>query len=97
MCFPQADGTWYVAGSNFGLPKHPAWSANLIANPDADVHHGRRLTAVRATLFTPDFTPDEAEAIWPTFEEQWPRYRDYEKTAQRGIRVFRLMPAMGYV
>ncbi len=23
MCFPQPDGTWYIAGSNFGRTEHP--------------------------------------------------------------------------
>jgi deazaflavin-dependent oxidoreductase (nitroreductase family) len=87
MCFPQADGTWYIAGSNFGLERHPAWSANLIANPDAEVHYRRTLHPVRATLLT----PAETEAIWPTLDQQWPHYRDYEKTAKRDIRVFRLV------
>ena len=27
------DGSWYVVGSNFGRENHPAWTANLIANP----------------------------------------------------------------
>ena len=27
MCFPQPDGTWYIAGSNFGLEPPPDWSA----------------------------------------------------------------------
>jgi deazaflavin-dependent oxidoreductase (nitroreductase family) len=86
MCFPRPDGTWFIAGSNFGLEKHPAWSANLIANPDAEIHYRRQLIPVRATLLS----PDETEATWPTLDEQWPAYRDYEKTAKRDIRVFRL-------
>ena len=35
--------------------------------------------------------PDETEAIWPRLERQWPGYRDYERTAHRGIRVFHLV------
>lgn len=86
MCFPRPDGVWYIVGSNFGLERHPAWSANLIANPDAEIHYHRRLVPVRATLLR----PDEAEAMWPELEVQWPHYRDYEKTARRDIRIFRL-------
>lgn len=88
MCFPRPDGSWFIAGSNFGLEKHPAWSANLIANPEAEVHYRRRLTPVRARLLD----PVEREATWPSLEEQWPHYRDYEKTAHRDIRVFHLVP-----
>lgn len=86
MCFPRPDGTWFIAGSNFGLETHPAWSANLLANPEAEIHFRRELIPVRATLLT----PAETEAVWPELERQWPHYRDYEKTAHRAIRVFRL-------
>jgi deazaflavin-dependent oxidoreductase (nitroreductase family) len=88
ICFPQADGSWYIVGSNFGLERHPAWTANLIANPDAEVHYRRTLVPVRATLLG----QPEADELWPRLEEQWPHYRDYEKTAKRDIRVFHLVP-----
>ena len=91
MCFPRDDGGWFVAGSNFGREQHPAWSANLIAHPDAEVHYRGRRTAVRARLLG----SEEAEATWPVLEEQWPRYRDYEKTAHRDIRIFALEPLTG--
>ena len=35
----------------------------------------------------------EADELWPVLEQQWPHYRDYEKTAKRDIRVFHLVPA----
>jgi deazaflavin-dependent oxidoreductase (nitroreductase family) len=87
MCFPRPDGSWYIAGSNFGLETHPAWSGNLIANPEAEIHFRRELIPVRATLLD----HGQTEAVWPELEEQWPHYRDYEKTAHRDIRVFRLV------
>jgi deazaflavin-dependent oxidoreductase (nitroreductase family) len=89
MCFPQPDGTWFIAGSNFGLGQHPAWSANLIAHPDAEIHYRRELIPVHATLLD----PAQTEAVWPLLDKQWPAYRDYEKTAGRDIRVFRLTRA----
>jgi len=88
MCFPRGGGGWFVAGSNFGREQHPAWSANLIAHPEAEVHYRGRTRAVRARLLD----PAEAEATWPVLEEQWPHYRDYEKTAHRDIRIFALDP-----
>lgn len=86
MCFPRPDGSIVIAGSNFGLEQHPAWSVNLFATPDAEVHFRGELIAVRAHLLS----PEDREAMWPILEEQWPHYRDYEKTAHRDIRVFRL-------
>lgn len=89
ICFPQPDGTWFIAGSNFGLEHHPAWTANLIANPDAEIHYRRELIPVRTHLLD----PVETEAAWPVLEEAWPGYRNYEKTALRGIRIFHLARA----
>ena len=88
MCFPRDDGGWFVAGSNFGREQHPAWTANLLANPEAEVHYRGRSTAVRARMLT----RAEAEQAWPVLERQWPHYRDYEKTAHRDIRIFVLQP-----
>ena len=89
MCFPRPDGSWLIAGSNFGLEKHPAWSGNLIAHPDAEIHYRRELIRVRAQLLS----QAETEKIWPVLDAQWPAYRDYEKTAGRSIRVFRMIRA----
>ena len=82
------DGSWYVGASNFGLEKHPAWSTNLIAHPEAEVHYRRTLYPVTARLLS----QPEADALWPRLEQQWPHYRDYEKTAHRSIRIFHLEP-----
>jgi len=89
ICFPQPDGTWFIAGSNFGLEHHPAWTANLIANPSAEIHYRRELIPVRTQLLS----DTETETTWPILEEAWPGYRDYELTAKRGIRIFRLTRA----
>lgn len=86
MCFPQDDGSWIIAGSNFGREEHPGWSANLLAHPQAHAHYRNELVAVTARLLS----QDEADELWPMLEHQWPRYRDYEKTAKRSIRVFSL-------
>src|SRR5260370_7844603 len=46
-----ADGDGYVVvGTNWGLPTHPGWSANLLADPAATIEiRGRRIPA-HATL-----------------------------------------------
>jgi deazaflavin-dependent oxidoreductase (nitroreductase family) len=87
MCFPQPDGSWFVAGSNFGRTGHPAWSANLLATPEAEVHYRREYVPVTARLLE----PTETEDVWPRLDRQWPGYRDYERTAKRAIRVFHLV------
>jgi deazaflavin-dependent oxidoreductase (nitroreductase family) len=82
------DGYWYVVGSNFGRDTHPAWTANLIANPDAEVSFDARSTPVRAHLL------DEAEKAeaWPRLVTFWPNYDVYTERSGRDLRVFRLEP-----
>lgn len=88
LCVPQDDGSFLVAGSNWAQPHHPAWTANLLAHPDAEVaYRGRRLR-VRAGLI-----PDaERAAAWPQFEAYLPGYRQYEAQSGRRVRIFRLTP-----
>lgn len=83
---PEPDGSWLVVGSNFGQPRHPAWTANLLAHPDATVVAQGRTHAVRAYLLT----GAERAAVWPRLTEVWPTYDVYAARSGRELRVFRL-------
>ena len=86
-CMP-ADGGWYVVGSNFGRDHHPAWTANLIATPEATVSFAGRTTEVVARLLS-----DEGRAeVWPRLVAVWPVYDTYVARADRDLRVFHLTP-----
>lgn len=77
-----------ITGSNFARAAHPAWTANLLANPDAAVSvHGVRVS-VRAT----PIADHEREEVWLTLEQNWPGYRGYERSSGRILRIFRLVP-----
>jgi deazaflavin-dependent oxidoreductase (nitroreductase family) len=84
---PEGDH-WYVVGSNFGRDSHPAWTANLIANPDAEVSFKARDTPVRAHLLT----AEEKAELWPRLVKFWPNYDVYTERSGRDLRVFRLDP-----
>lgn len=86
MCWPLDDGSFYVAGSNWGRPQHPAWTWNLLAHPEVEVMYRRRRSTAKAYLLE----GPERDLAWPVLEAQWPRYRDYELTAERSMRIFRL-------
>jgi deazaflavin-dependent oxidoreductase (nitroreductase family) len=88
MCWPQQDGSYLVSGSNWGREQHPAWTANLLAHPDAEIVVSRRHVPVHARLLD----GAEREDVWPILEAQWPGYRNYERRAGREIRIFRLEP-----
>src|SRR3954468_1019363 len=50
---PTEDG-FLVVGSNFGKEHHPAWTANLIANPEASVSYKGEDIPVVAHLLDAD-------------------------------------------
>jgi deazaflavin-dependent oxidoreductase (nitroreductase family) len=77
-----------VTGSNFARDIHPAWTANLLAEPQASVTVGGREIAVIATMIG----DEEREAVWAFIENQWPGYRGYERSSGRQLRIFRLEP-----
>ncbi len=81
---PVADG-WAVVGSNWGQEHHPAWTNNLLANPEAQVEIGGRTVPVRARLAE----GAERDAIYGRFEKLSPNYREYKDwSGGREIRVF---------
>ena len=89
MCWPRPDGSYLVAGSNWGHAHHPAWTANLLAHPQAEILFRRRRVAVSAELLTGEVR----ESAWAVLEAQWPDYRAYERVAAgREVRIFRLVP-----
>jgi deazaflavin-dependent oxidoreductase (nitroreductase family) len=77
-----------VTGSNFARDTHPAWTANLLNDPDAAVTVRGRRIEVRASLVP----AGEREATWVKLERNWPGYRGYERAAGRELRIFRLTP-----
>lgn len=84
----DGDG-FLVIGSNWGRHEQPAWSGNLLANPDAVVTAGGRRIRVTARLVT----GEERERDLAALLSMWPAYATYETRAGgRELRVFRLEP-----
>jgi deazaflavin-dependent oxidoreductase (nitroreductase family) len=80
-----ADGEdFVVAGSNWGQRHHPAWTANLRANPEAVLTLRDERIPVRARLAT----GAERARLWELLLAAWPAYRTYDERAGREIRVF---------
>lgn len=88
MYTPDGHGRAIVAGSNYGDQRHPAWTANLLAHPDAEITVRGRRMPVHATLIP----GDERDATWARIQRQWPGYRGYERSSGRTVRLFRLQP-----
>ncbi|MBD3940196.1 nitroreductase family deazaflavin-dependent oxidoreductase [Microbacterium sp. NEAU-LLC] len=88
MYTPDGHGRAIVAGTNFAGSRHPAWTSNLLAHPDAAITVRGRRMPVHATP-----VPDaERDLAWARIEAQWPGYRGYERESGRTVRLFRLQP-----
>ncbi|MGW2588864.1 nitroreductase family deazaflavin-dependent oxidoreductase [Streptomyces sp. NPDC001515] len=90
-CMPHtaADGGegWVLVGSNFGRPGHPAWTANLLAHPEAAVINWKgRDIPVAARLLA----GEERAGVWREALRFWPPYAAYQSRIDREIRLFRL-------
>ncbi|MFF2505084.1 nitroreductase family deazaflavin-dependent oxidoreductase [Streptomyces sp. NPDC058067] len=86
-CMPEEEaGTWLLIGSNFGRPGHPAWTANLLAHPDADINWKGEDVPVTARLLE----SAEREEAWAAALKFWPPYATYQARVEREIRLFRL-------
>lgn len=88
LLFARDGDSVIVVGSNFGQQHHPAWTGNLIANPQAAVIAGGKRVPVTATLLE----GDEAEAAYQGMIAVTPVYAEYRHRTDRAIRVFRLTP-----
>lgn len=89
LLYVERGGAYVVIGSNWGGEAHPAWSANLLAQPNANVVIGGRTVEVAGRLLT----GDERQEMWDAVAEYWPAYDRYAVRAEhREIRVFLLEP-----
>ncbi|WP_053141645.1 nitroreductase/quinone reductase family protein [Streptomyces ambofaciens] len=83
-----ASGTFTVMATNFGRPRHPAWSHHLLRNPLASVDWHGRTIAVRARLLT----DQEQQATRDRILARMPCFDDYARDCGRAVRVFTLVP-----
>ncbi|MCM6772091.1 nitroreductase family deazaflavin-dependent oxidoreductase [Nocardia sp. CDC159] len=84
---PDGPDTYLLVGSNWGRPKHPAWSANLNAADHAELHSGGERFKVRVRRLT---GPERA-AAWERAVAYWPGYTMEARLARpREFRLFEL-------
>jgi deazaflavin-dependent oxidoreductase (nitroreductase family) len=72
-----------VVASQGGMPTHPNWYHNLVANPNVTVQvKGDRFPAVARTA-----EGAERERLWKVMTAVWPNYDEYTKRTTRVIPV----------
>ena len=77
-----------IVASKGGAPTHPAWYANLVANPTVTVQlRGDTFAAVARTCDGP-----ERDRLWKIMTAVWPSYDEYATRTTRMIPVVGLEP-----
>jgi deazaflavin-dependent oxidoreductase (nitroreductase family) len=77
------DGNIAVFGSKGGMPTHPEWYLNIIANPNVSVEVGTETFEAKARVAE----GDERERIWTKQKKEFPGFADYEQRTTRQIPV----------
>lgn len=85
---PRKDGSYLLVGSNFARESHPAWTHNLIANPDAEILVRGEMKSVTAKLLE----GDERSEAWQEALAHWPSWSEYTTITDRTFRIFHLIP-----
>lgn len=87
LCVPH-EGSWLVAGSNWGGPTPPAWTFNLETAGEAVVEFKGVDHPITASLVE----GEERARLWQIMLRTWPNYAKYAARTPREIKVFRLTP-----
>jgi len=77
-----------VVASQGGLPKHPQWYHNLLAQPDTQIQIRAARRIVRARLAD----PQERARLWPLLLEAYADFGNYQAWTAREIPVMILQP-----
>ena len=79
-----------LVGTNFGQPRHPGWTANLLAHPEAVVEVGSARLRVTAVLVPEG---EQWQQQFARFVSVYPGYGNYlERRGTLTPRMFRLHP-----
>ncbi len=79
---PDGDRVLLVA-SQGGLPTHPQWYRNILANPEVTIQVGRRTRAMTAR----EATAEERAELWPRLVERYTDFASYQANTSRVIPV----------
>ncbi|PAY22490.1 nitroreductase [Dietzia natronolimnaea] len=79
---PDGDRVLLVA-SQGGLPRHPQWYLNILANPEVTIQVGRRTRAMTAR----EASVEERAALWPRLVERYADFASYQANTSRVIPV----------
>ena len=83
LIYKKIGDAYVIVASKGGLPDHPMWYKNLVANPDCEIQVRREHIKVRARTAA----GDERQRLWEEMAEAYPPYKEYQKRTTREIPV----------
>ncbi len=88
LIFGRDGEDYLIVASVGGLPNHPAWYLNLVAEPSAHIQvKGEHLDVVARTA-----GEGEKQRLWKVMNDAWPHYDSYQESTERVIPVVVLTP-----
>ncbi len=84
----EHDGRYLAVASQGGAPTHPAWYANLVAEPLVELQDG----PVKQDMTVRELSGDEREQWWQRAVEAFPPYAEYQQRTDRMIPLLLLEP-----
>ncbi|HKY13674.1 MAG TPA: nitroreductase family deazaflavin-dependent oxidoreductase [Microthrixaceae bacterium] len=88
LIFGRDGDDYVVIASVGGMPAHPAWYLNVVAEPRASIQvKGEHLEVEARTA-----SDEEKSRLWQMMAEQWPNYDTYQARTTREIPVVLLRP-----
>jgi deazaflavin-dependent oxidoreductase (nitroreductase family) len=88
LLYVTADDAIVVTDTNYGREPRPGWSANLCAQPSAEVVLVRARTPVVARRAD----GEERQRLWAALVAMWPGFHGYAERLDRTPRVWVLEP-----
>jgi deazaflavin-dependent oxidoreductase (nitroreductase family) len=88
LIYGRAGDAYVVVASKGGAPQHPAWYANLLAEPTVHVQVKDEKFTARSRVAS----GDERARLWSVMTEIWPDYDEYQTKTDREIPVVVLEP-----
>ena len=88
LTYVPSGNAYAVIASFLGEPRHPDWSLNLKADPQASVRCGAVSVAVRAR----DAGGEERERLWREAVKMNADYEEYSRRTERRIPIVVLEP-----
>ena len=77
-----------IVASKGGMPHHPLWYRNLVANPEVEAQIGIEVRSMRARTAS----KEEKAAYWPRLTAMYRDFDDYQGRTDRDIPVVVLTP-----